>query len=338
MATIYDVAREAGVSYSTVSRVVNNKSVVKEVTRQAVLTAIEKLNYVPNVTATSLANRKSKSIGLLIPSLKVPFFAQMAHSLENTLDKAGLNMILTLGHRNAKQEKKGIEFLKGHLCDVFVILVEAIPDEDVVEIFGDFPKLVVIGRKIEGLDHSYTIFDDEKAGYMSTQHLLSLGHTRIAKITGLRDIGHMAKYSNKRLLGYHKALADNNIPFDPQLIIEESFSEEGGFNGTEKLINQKIPFTAILAGTDQMAIGILSALDKYHINVPGKVSVVGFDDSVFSRYLKPPLTTVSHSSRLLGQLVGDLCIHKYNESQNNSLVKTLEPELIIRTSTASIRK
>ena len=334
MTNIYDVAKLAGVSLATVSRVINEKDIVKDKTRESVLSAMKTLNYVPNHAATSLASRKSSAIGITVPSLEVQYFSEVANRIEQTIRQDNLHLIVATGQRNQKIEKETIQFLQSRMCSVIVVLVEATSDEELVNLFRGNESVMIYGRKVPGLDHSFIRFDEGADEALATEHLLQMGHRKIARITGKLSIGHQTKFVQERNLGYKRTLEKAGITFNPELLVDSTFSTEGGYLGTKELLNRKTPFTAILVGNDQMAIGVYNALDEAGLKIPEDVSIIGHDDSEFARYLIPPLTTLTLSPDY-GTIIGELCLALYRDSQQ-ILKRSLTPELIVRSSVAKI--
>ena len=161
-----------------------------------------------------------------------------------------------------------------------------------------------------------------------------MGHRKIARISGNLTIGQQARYVQERNLGYQRTLEKAGISFDPKLLVDSAFSTEGGYLGTKELLNRKTPFTAILVGNDQMAIGAYSALNEAGLKIPEDVSIIGHDDNEFTRYLFPPLTTIKPSPDV-GMVLGELCLALYRNPQQ-TLKRSLTPELVVRSSVAKI--
>jgi len=284
MTNIYDVAKLAGVSHSTVSRVINEKDKVKDKTRQSVLSAMKMLNYVPNDAATSLASRKSSAIGITVPGLDILFYSGVANRIEQTIRQDNLHLIVATCQRNQTIEKETIQFLQSRMCSVIVVMVEATSDEELVKLFRGKESVIKIGKKVRGLDHSFIRIDEDTVETLATEYLLQMGHRKIARISGNLAIGQQAIYVQERNLGYQRTLEKAGISFNSKLLVDSTFSTEGGYLGTKELLSRKTPFTAILVGNDQMAIGVYSAFNEAGLKIPEDVSIIGHDDSDFARY------------------------------------------------------
>lgn len=285
--TLLDVAREAGVSPSTVSRILNGTARVDATKRTAVEQAIKKLQFRPNLFARSLKTGTTMTVGILAQDIESPFYTRAMRGVEQGLAGSGYAPIIVSGHWNAQEEAERIRLLQARRIDGLVILTGHLPDAEIIE-FARQQPIVVTGRHLEGPSiRSHTI-DHETGGYLATRHLIGLGHRRIAHITGPLD--HVD--ANERHQGYVRAHQEAGLVIDPELVVQGDFMETGGLMAMNRLLDSGHAFTAVFAANDQSAFGARVAMYRRGIRVPDDVSLVGFDDLPVAAYQTPPLTTV----------------------------------------------
>ncbi|MEN2985035.1 MAG: substrate-binding domain-containing protein [Dictyoglomaceae bacterium] len=336
MVTIKDVARKAGVSIMTVSRVINGKRNVKEETREKVLKAIEELGYVPNSIARSLTLKKTATIGLVISDITNPFFTTVARGVEDTAISKHFTVILCNTDENPEKESMYVEVLAKNKVDGVIFTSASGKKTPLKSLFMKNIPLVLIDRTIEGLEDVDIVRGDSVSGaYILTKHLIDLGHKRIGIIVGSKSISTAVD----RVEGYKKALMDSHIPIDESLIkINENskFSKEDGYRLTKELLNMKNPPTAIFGGNNLMAIGAILAIREMGLSIPEDISLVSFDDIESLSEVFPFLTVVKQPAYTMGVLATELLIRRI---ENKDKIKEkreilLKPELIIRRSTA----
>lgn len=331
MVTIKEVSEAAGVSSATVSRVINNPDSVKEKTRAKVLAAIERLGYRHNSIAASLASRQSNTIGYVVPELHGFFFGEMMSGSESVLRGANKHMFVTAGHSNEKMEKEAIEDLIGRQCDALILHVEALSDEYLISLANGNVPIVIVNRYIREIGDKCIALDNKLGGLLATQHLIDLGHQSIAYIAGS-----LWKADGRdRLNGHIRALQRADLEYDPRLVYEGDFQAHAGVEGVEYLLEQKVPFTAIACANDEMASGAIETLRSHNLLVPESVSVVGFDDVEFSRYLFPKLTTIEYPTKAMGELAARLILARVYQKQDIEMEHVIEPKLIQRDSAVS---
>ena len=242
MATIYEVADKAGVSLSTVSRVLNGKTTVNPALKAKVEEAMLALNYRPNSIARSLATSRSDSVGILVSELNSPFFGDLMQAVELTLRAADKHVIITVGHNNLETEQDAVEFLIGRNCDAIIMHAEAMSDEYLKTLNSSRLPISLVNRQVDGVEEGCIVLDNEKGGYLATQHLISLGHKNIGYISGPSD----KCDANQRLAGHKRALKEAGIAFTPNLVFEGSYTEEDGKAGLLELLSGDSPFSALV--------------------------------------------------------------------------------------------
>jgi|TARA_B100001964_G_scaffold53786_1_gene60901 LacI family transcriptional regulator len=326
--TIYQVAERAGVSLSTVSRVLNGKASVNKVLKERVEKAVKELNYRPNSVARSLANNRTDSVGVLVPELNAPFFGDLMQAVESTLRAADKHVIISVGRNCLETEKDAVEFLISRNCDALIMHAEALSDEYLLELNQSKLPVALVNRQVEGLPEACTSLDNEKGGYLATRHLLELGHKDIAYISGPPD----KCDASLRLEGHKRALSEAGLPINPQLIFNGDYSEEDGKIGLLELMARDVPFTALVCANDWMASGAISCARDLGMSLPHDLSVVGFDDVVFAHHVFPRLTTVSNPIAEMAEMSAKYILNKvYGQANNVQLY--FEPSLVVREST-----
>ena len=328
MPTIYQVAERAGVSLSTVSRVLNGKASVNKVLKERVEKAVKELNYRPNSVARSLANNRTDSVGVLVPELNAPFFGDLMQAVESTLRAADKHVIISVGRNCLETEKDAVEFLISRNCDALIMHAEALSDEYLLELNQSKLPVALVNRQVEGLPEACTSLDNEKGGYLATRHLLELGHKDIAYISGPTD----KCDASLRLEGHKRALSEAGLPINPQLIFNGDYSEEDRKIGLLELMARDVPFTALVCANDWMASGAISCARDLGMSLPHDLSVVGFDDVVFAHHVFPRLTTVSNPIAEMAEMSAKYILNKvYGQANNVQLY--FEPSLVVREST-----
>ncbi|SMC18338.1 transcriptional regulator, LacI family [Andreprevotia lacus DSM 23236] len=330
ISTLEQVAREAGVSPSTVSRILNGTAAVKDSKREAVERAINKLNYQPNRVAQALASGRSMTIGVLTQNIASPFYGECLEGVEKGLAGTGYTPIFANGHWDAKEEAHRIALLASRQVDGLIVLTGGMLDEALVHQAARIP-VVVTGRQLDAANVYSFWLDDRAAAREATAYLISLGHHQIAHICGAP--GHPD--SEERQAGYKDALAAAGIAIDPRLIVQGEYSEVSGVVAVSQLLSDRIPFTAIFAANDQMALGARLGLYQRGIRVPEDVSLVGFDDLPYSSYMAPPLTTVRQPAFEIGMAAAQTLVSVL--SGQTPQRPDLRLELITRDSTRRLR-
>jgi LacI family transcriptional regulator len=328
--TIVAVSKHAGVSVATVSRVLNNSNAVKPITREKVLNSMRVLGFRPNGAAQALGGGRSFGVGVMVGDLGSPYFGQMLKSIEEVIRGAGLHILVSNGGYSSELEREGHEFLRQRRSEALIVHVERTTDQELKTWADDRVPLVVIGRNVPQLSHQCVYLDNEQGGFLATNHLLSRGHRHIAHISGpLNPPAHLD--SRARLDGYQQALTQHGLAFLEEYVVESDFTEDGGYRSVVKLLGRKLPITAVFIGNDQMAAGAMQALRDSGLRIPDDISVVGYDDLVFSRYLNPQLTTIRQPLKEMGRAAAMLALKAMNLASENVLCK-FQPELVIRQS------
>jgi len=331
MATIYEVSNLAGVSLATVSRVINKNTRVSDKTRQKVEDAMQKLGYRPNSIAQSLASNCTNSVGILVSELHGPFFGQMMAGIEAELRAAGKHVIITTGHSEEDKEKEGIDFLISRNCDALIVHVEALTDEYLIELTKGKTPIYFMSRIISELEENCIHLNNELGGYLAAKAVIAKGHTNIAYITGPE----FKPDSQDRLAGHKRALAENNLPFNEELYFVGDFKETGGRDGIKHFLNKQLYFTALVCANDEMASGAMTYAREHDFSLPQDLSIIGYDNIIFSRHIYPKLTTIDNPVYEMGHMAAKLILKNVYKHKNISIKHSFEPTLISRDSIAN---
>ncbi|EEX93559.1 transcriptional regulator [Vibrio orientalis CIP 102891 = ATCC 33934] len=327
MATIKDVSEYAGVSQATVSRVINGTSRVSHDKKLKVEKAIQVLGYRPNAIAQALASSRTGSIGIIVPELGGPFYSGILHSIENRLRRLGYHVVVTAGSNTEQGQRESVEFLLGRRVDAMILHTQHLTDDYLTDLEAKGVALVLVNRFVPELAQNCIEIDNEFGGQLATEHLLRMGHRNIACITGPLD----KSDARGRLQGYRKALEAADILFDEALVSEAGFTEESGVSAMRKLLKRDCSFTAVFACNDHMAFGAFEVLKQEGISVPEQVSLMGFDDILFARYISPPLSTVNFPIEQMSAEAVQLVIQILNKNKRDVSFK-LSPTLVPRSS------
>ena len=332
-ATIYEVARAAGVSTATVSRALNGSAQVADRTKHRITEAIAALGYQPNHVARSLVLKATHTIAVMLPDITNPFFPALVKGVQLAADEEGYAVLLAHTGGDTAKEEAYFQVLRGQQVDGVLLVGLVSAPESLKGLVGRGLPVVMLDRPVD-LPGSATVRVDHKAGgRIATEHLLELGHRRIAHIAGPKGLG----VSQHRLDGYRRALSAHGVAFEESLVVEGDFSEDGGYRGIQELLRRRTRFTALFAANDLSAIGAMTALREHGLQVPGDVSVVGFDDIHLASYTSPKLTTVRQPIYDMGRAAAKLLIDARRKKVGLK-DKIFDGELVVRESTVRAPK
>ena len=326
-ATLRDVAREAQVSTATVSRVINGHGNVNEETRARILSIIERLRYVPDSTARSLSTGLTNTVGVLLPDLHGEFFSEIIRGIDQAARRRGLHLLLSGIHGSVEEAARAVRALKGRVDGLLIMSPYAdsafLDDHSV-----DGTPVVVINSPVRGESHSSFRLDNRGGARQMVDHLVAVGHRRIAFIAGPN--GNFD--ATERLAGYCEAVAA--LRAVREFVLPGDFSEESGVKAAQKLLQLSERPDAVFAANDMMALGCLRTFLEAGVRVPDEVAVVGFDDIPLARHVTPALTTVRVPMAELGARALDgLCdaIRAGSEADRAS-IETVPTALVVRQS------
>jgi LacI family transcriptional regulator len=330
MAHIKDVAARAGVSVATVSRVLNHNPRVKARLREQVLQAIADLDYRPSGIARNMRGQSVRVIGLIISDIQNPFFTTLVRAVEDVAHQNQYTVLLCNSDEDPQKEQLYVDVLSRERV-AGVIIVPTDKDCCSPLLNGRIP-VVMVDRKVPGLDTDSVVLDNVAGAYQATAHLTGLGHRRI----GLVSAPLRVSVGLERRQGYERALQERGLPVDETLICVGNFKESGGYEAAKELLGLDPRPTAIFAVNNLMTMGTLQAIYEQGLQIPRDISLVGFDDLPWFPLLVPPLTAVGQPTYQIGAEAARLLFHRLREgAQDPVRAVVLQPELIVRGSTAA---
>jgi LacI family transcriptional regulator len=326
--TIYDVARLAGVSTATVSRALNDTGQIAPATRAAIDAAVAQLGYHPNTVARSLVTKSTQTIALLLPDITNPFYAALVSGIQQCALESGRTMLLCTTEGDPEREEQYLSLLRAKQVDGVLVDGLVLPPDRIARFVRDGLPIVCLDRDVDATSVPLVQVDNRLGARLATEHLLALGHRRIAHVAGAPELG----ISEQRVEGYRDAHHAVGIEPFPGLQAVGSFTEEGGYEAARSLL-ESTDFSAVFAANDLSAIGVLSAIVESGRRVPEDVSLVGFDDLRLSKFTTPPLTTIHQPAREIAERATQLLLELANGRKVKHRLTLLEPELVIRGST-----
>jgi LacI family transcriptional regulator len=332
--TIKDIAKKTNLSITTVSLVLNNKpNKISQSTKERIYKAVKELNYMPNQIARALVSDKVNAIGLIIPDITNMYFAELAKIVEKETRKFGYNIMLCDSGNDSMQQ---IDFIKmlyqnGIKGVIMAISADASTHETTFSMVKKFDMTVVlIDRFVSEYNIDSVVVNNRHGAYMAAKHLLELGHRKIGCITGPDEL----QDSRERYAGFVQAMNEYGVPIEKSLVYHGDYNMESGICGGEALLNQGV--TAIFTFNDMMAYGVYQMAEKHKTRIPQQLSVIGFDNIMFSSLLSVPLTTISQPVNEMGIKAVEILMRKMESTEKKSEIFVFEPEIIIRTSTKKI--
>ena len=332
MSTIRDVARQAGVSIATVSRVLNKNPRVKPHLRTRVEQAIRELNYQPSALARGMRSQTAQILGVIVPDIQDPFFASLARAVEDTAYENQYNLLLCSSDKDPSKELGCAEMMLTQrvagliLVPASTALCQPLQESNV--------PLVFAVRPLAAYQVDTVLLDSELGGRLATEHLIELGHRRI----GLISVSRHGNETQECLAGYQTALADAQVPFDPNLVRHGDLAEEGAYQRALELLNQEQPPTALLVTGNYLATRILQAIQARGMRIPGDLALVIVGDVPGLSMFQPSMTVVRQPIYGMGQEAASLLLRRIRgEAPQSPLLVRLAPELIVGESTASPR-
>lgn len=328
--TLHEVARRAGVSAMTVSRVVNGRGSVDSETRQRVEEAIQALDYIPNRIARGLISQKTQTIGIIVPDIVNPFFAPVVRGAESAARKAGYRILLCNSEGDLRLEREYIEDLVAHRVEG--LLLAPASDRSRSSILsllrGGFP-LVLIDRALPDADCDLIVSDNAQGARRLIEHLIAIGHREIAHVSDAED----TSTGRERLRGYREALEAAGIPFQPELVIRTTVDRIGGYRAAQEILARDLLPTAIFAVNNMTAVGTMEALRERGLSVPKDMGLVCFDDVEHLAVLSPILTVIDQPAETFGSLGVQLLLERMSGKANSRPRRiSLQTDLIVRQS------
>ncbi|MCA1030935.1 LacI family transcriptional regulator [Bacillus timonensis] len=329
MATIEDVAKLAGLSRTTVSRVINHHPYVSDLKKKRVQEAMKELGYVPNSSAQNLRRQKTGMIAVLIPKVTNPFFSQLIESMEIAAAENNYQLIVCQTRYSAEKELSYLNLLKTKQVDG-VILASIQNDWNMIQPFLQYGPIVLCNEYHDHANIPMVRLDQTYGAYLATTHLIQQGHTKIAYCCGEHD-SHIAAY---REAGFMKALLENSLSFDETYLFRSSVSIEAGKEIFLSIANDVKPPTAVFTGSDEVAAGIISEAKRHEWSIPEDIAVIGFDNQVITEIIEPSISTIHQPVEKIAMKSIEIMIEKISSKvYESNEVHEFPLQLIIREST-----
>lgn len=330
--TIKDIARIAQVSHTTVSRALNDKSRIRDETKEKILAIAKEMNYRPDFIARSLVSRRTKTLGLVITTIANPFYNELAQGIEATARGLGYSIILCCAHSDLSTEKQYIDMLRSRGVDGIILTSACIEDPNIGALAEEGFPIILVNRRTyhptvkEKVD--YVGVDNILGGFLAVEHLIKLGHKRIGVIGGSTE----SSVGFERLEGGKKALEAYGLEKKEKYFLEGDFLKESGYRGGKQFLRMAEPPTAIFAANDYMAMGVYQAMSEKGVKVPEEMSLIGFNDIEFAGMIGIELTTVGQKKFEMGALAVKTLVENIEGGDTKPSTKEilLKPELIIR--------
>ncbi len=330
--TITDIAKKLNISTSTVSRALSDHPEVSQKTKATVKKTARKMHYHPNTIAQSLQRGHSNIIGVLVPQVRHVFFAEIMAGISDVMEKAGYSVLICQSNEKYDNEVRNVEtLLQQRIAGLLVSISEQTKDYDHFnQVIASNIPLVFFDRTCKKIKASSVTTDDYQPAYSIVSHLIEKGYRRIAHLAGVTNL----QLARQRLSGYKKALQDNGIQFDPDLVIENGLNEEDGRHSFLKLYNQlAIKPDAIFGVTDPVIFGAYQEIKKMGLKIPDDIALAGFSNNPTGALLDPPLTTVNQPAYDIGKVAAELLLDRIVKDKTEIINKILPTELIIRKTT-----
>lgn len=330
--TIHDIARELKISASTVSRALNDNPRISLKTKEKIKAVADSLGYRPNTLASNLRNKKSNTIGIVVPLINRHFFSSVISGAEDVAFKAGYNVVISQSNDLADKEIKIVQSMFSNRVDGLIISVAMQTNTfDHLKIFKkkNIP-LVFFDRVIPEIETDKIVVDDFAGGFRVTQHLIDQGYKRIAHLAGKQEL---MIYSNRKN-GYIEALRKNGFHYDESLVIISSLTSEDGVTAVKQLMKLPSPPDAIFCGNDTTALSVMIYLRDKGVRIPQDFGIVGFSNEPFSKVVSPSISTIAQPGFQMGQKAAELIISEIETKERNPQTIILPTELIIRESSS----
>jgi LacI family transcriptional regulator len=325
--TIEDVAKAAGVSKSTASRVLGKYGYVSDETRRKVLEAARVLNYRPHALAKSLVTGRTGTIGLLVADIENPFFARIARGVSDAISPEDYDLIVCSTNENLLEECHAVRTLRNKQVDGMVIAPATTDDySHIEELAEEGIPMVLVDRFIESLKLDCVAVTNAEGTREAIDHLAGLGHLRIA------FLGDSTSTTHERLDGYRQAMAEHGFSMDDRLVRITDYPVQSGYREAISLLCQDSPPTAVFAASNFMTIGALQAARDMNIRIPDELSIVGFDDLEWYGFVAPPITAVRQPVYELGRIAAQSLLQRINGDNSRPAVLRLPTRLIVRKS------
>ncbi len=332
VATIHDVAQDAGVSPTTVSRYLNNRIELPHATSARIDAAIQKLDYRPNLLAKRLSTGKTEAVGLVAPEIREPFFAELASAFEDEADRHGYTVFMTSTRSDRDREIASLDRLHDRHVDGLMMMTNTPDDGTLAALIGRRRNVVIVDEDIPGVSAPRLFVENLKGAILATKTLIAAGHRRIGYLGGPHGLFTVGE----RQAGFRRAMADAGLDVPPELVVMGSFAPDLARAAVLNFLALPDPPTAIFASSDYLAIGAVTGLRDAGVSVPDQMSLIAFDDMPFGALLTPPLSAIRQPVETLGRQ-GFLTLLALLDGKPVDMLTRLPVELMQRGSIAAPR-
>lgn len=329
--TIKEVARRAGVALSSVSRVLNDHPDVSESMRSRVLEAIAELGYEPNLLAASLRRGTSRTVGFIVPDLRNPLFGSIVTAAQDELSRQGYAAVITTSSSDAERDAEMARLLRHRQVDAMIVSLADQTREDLIEELRRFRgPIVLLDREVDGLEGASIVETDHGSGMgQATRHLLSLGHERVALLTGPLQV----RPSERRVKAFREAFQESGLPYPEDLVRPIGFAPEFGERSTTAIFSGPSPPTALIVGGNQLLTGVLRSLQQLGFTPGRDIALVSCDDVPLSELHNPPLTVIDRDVAQIGRSAALLALERLEDPEKLPRRIVLPTTLVLRAST-----
>jgi DNA-binding LacI/PurR family transcriptional regulator len=327
--TIYDIAKEANVSIATVSKVINSKGKISAEKRKEVLQVMNRLNYQPSMIATALTGKQTFTLGLLVPDISNPYFAEMARAIEDQGHRTGYSVVICSTDNKDERVENYINLLLKKSVDGIIIGTGVDNQELILHLLNRKIPVALISREMPDIPVHTVVVDDVLGGRLAAEHLLELGHTRIGVLA--EDLKVIS--SRNRVRGFRQALREDGLSFREEDAIICDYQIGLGKQAALELLSSLNRPTALFCCNDLLAIGAIQAAKELGLRVPSELSIVGFDNTILATVTDPQLTTVAQPIEHMGKQAVNLLMQDLEQYQTVKNRIVVQPELIVRQST-----
>lgn len=331
MVTIKDVAKVAGVSPSTVSRALNDSSLISEATKERIRKIAEELGYERNELARGLVKGTFGALGLVVPDITNPFFAEIARGVSDVAHSQGYGVLLCTTEEDLNREAKYLSFLKRKRVDGLILSAVTADDPNLCALMRSDIPFVLVSRLVRGLDVPFVIGDDKRGATLAVEHLIQLGHRRIAFIGGPSNV----QSSQDRMKAYRQVLRKYGLSAKSGWAVFADFTQAAGRAAARKLLQGRGRPTAVFAANDVIALGVMEAAEELGFSIPEDLSLIGYDNISYAALPRVQLTTVAQPAYEMGQIAAEYLLSACMKGKREKLKRVLPPRLVVRKTTAS---
>lgn len=329
--TIKDIAQHLSLSVSTVSRALVDDKNIRRETKEKVLEAAQKLGYKPNPVATNLRYGRTNTVGVIVPEMVTPFASQVINGIQSTLYAKGLKVIIAESNEDPKQEKENLLMMERFMVDGIIVCMCSYKEnkEEYKRLLQAEMPMVFYDRIPHGMEVSQVIVDDYMKAFFLVEHLIRSGRKRIVHLQGPDDVYN----SIERARGYKDALTKFRLPIEEDMLIKAGLGFKDGARAADLLVERGMPFDAVFAFTDTLAIGAMNRLRELNKKIPEEVAVASFSGTVLSTIVNPQLTTVEPPLVQMGKTAAQLILEKIKDPSSPNRSVVLDAEIRLRAST-----